>query len=248
MDYVLVIPARLRSTRLPGKPLVKIAGVPMIERTYKRCLQAVPNEKIIIATEDESVKEHCESIGANVAITSAECLTGTDRVAELLDTIDVDMFINVQGDEPLVNPADIQHVIEVATMGEFDIVNGFAPIVDEAQYYSRMIPKVLFSKDGNLLYMSRGPIPAHKEEKFLSAWRQICIYGFSRKALETFRSQKRKTALEEIEDIEILRFIELGHRVQMIELSDESIAVDVPEDVAKVEKALKERGLEQHAI
>lgn len=244
MKYVVIIPARYESSRLPGKPLIKIAGMPMIERTYKQCIKNVPKEQVVIATEDERIKKYCESIGARVFMTPSDCHTGTDRVASLLDSLDADIFINVQGDEPLLNPKDLLDVIAEAKKGEYDIINGYSPITDEKQFRNKAIPKVVFKPDGTLAYMSRSPIPSNKKGEFKKAWRQICIYSFSRKALELFRSQKEKTPLEEIEDIEILRFIELGMSVKMIPLSDHSIAVDVPEDVKLVEKELKRRNLD----
>ena len=243
MKYFVIIPARYESSRLPGKPLIKIAGIPMIERTYKQCIKNIPKENVIIATEDERIKKHCESIGARVFMTPPDCNTGTDRVTSLLDSLDADVFINVQGDEPLLNPKDLLDVIEEAKKGEYDVINGYSPVTNEEQFRSRTIPKVVFQPDGRLVYMSRSPIPSNKEGEFKKAWRQICIYSFSRKALESFRLQNKKTPLEDIEDIEILRFIELGMPVKMIQLSDHSISVDVPEDVKKVEKELKKRNL-----
>ncbi len=243
MKYVVIIPARYESSRLPGKPLIEIAGIPMIERTYKQCLKSVSKKQIIVATDDERIKKHCELIGAQVLMTSSDCNTGTDRVASLLESIDADIFINVQGDEPLLNPEDLSVLITEAKKEEYDIVNGYSPILNEEQFRNKTIPKVVFQPDGTLICMSRSPIPFNKKGEFKKAWRQICIYSFSRKALEVFRAQKRKTPLEEIEDIEILRFVELGIPVKMIPLSNYSIAVDTPDDIKRVEKALQERGL-----
>ena len=244
MKFVVIIPARYKSSRLPGKPLIEISGVPMIERTYKQCLKVVPNKQIIIATDDDRIKDHCDAIGANVVMTPLDCITGTDRIASLLDSIDAEIVINVQGDEPILNPKDLLRVIAEAKKGKYDIINGYSPIIDEKQFRSSEIPKVVFQLDGTLVYMSRSPIPSNKSGEFKKAWRQVCIYSFSRKALKLYKSQKKKTPLEEIEDLEILRFCELGMPVKMIQLSDSSIAVDVPHDVKLVEKALLERGLD----
>jgi len=243
MKYIVIIPARYEASRLPGKLLIKIAGVPMIERTYRQCLKAVPNTHIIIATDDDRIRDHCEAIGANVVMTSTDCKTGTDRIASLLDSLDADVFINVQGDEPIFNPKDLLDMIAEAQKGEHDVINGYSLIADEEQFRSSMIPKVVFRQDGMLMHMSRSPIPSNKNREFKKAWRQICVYSFSRKALELYRSQEEKTPLEEIEDIEILRFCELNMPVKMIPLSDHSISVDVPLDVERVEKALRDRNL-----
>jgi len=245
MEYLVVIPARYQSSRLPGKPLVSIAGIPMIERTYHQCVQAVPADKVVVATDDQRIFDHCTSIGAHAVMTPEDCKTGTDRIASLLDQFSVDVFINVQGDEPVLNPDDLTAVIKAAQKNSKNIINGYAEITDQEQFFSGTVPKVVCRPDGTLLYMSRSPIPSNKEGNFIKAHRQICIYSFPRHALEAFRQQKEKTSLEKIEDIEILRLLELGYVVEMIELSGDSIAVDVPDDVEKVEHMLTQKGENQ---
>src|SRR3989344_5856433 len=178
MKYIVIIPARYEASRLPGKLLIKIAGVPMIERTYRQCLKAVPNTHIIIATDDDRIRDHCEAIGANVVMTSTDCKTGTDRIASLLDSMDADVFINVQGDEPIFNPEDLLAIIAEAEKGEHDVINGYSPISDEEQFRSRYIPKMVFREDGTLMHTSRSPIPSDKKGTFRQAWRQICVYSF----------------------------------------------------------------------
>lgn len=240
MNYVVVIPARYKSTRLPGKPLIPIAGVPMIERTYRQCIKSVSPEQVIVATDDERIASHCKSIGARVLMTPEECETGTDRVACLLDIVDADVFINVQGDEPILSPADLSKMVLEVEKGKYDVINGFSKITDENQFFSRTVPKVVMDKEDMLLYMSRGSVPHNKEGTFVKAYRQICIYGFSREALSFFGQNKQKTPLESIEDIEILRLVENKVPVKMIELSGDSLAVDVPDDVNRVEAFLAE--------
>ena len=242
MDYIIVIPARYQSNRLPGKPLIKINGKTVLERTFQQCAKAVEKSKIYIATDDERIKKHCVDKNMQYIMTSSDCLTGTDRVAEVADQIQADYYINVQGDEPLMNPQDILDTIEATKTFKGDIINGYAPILDQGQYRSITIPKLVFRPDGRLLYMSRSPIPGNKKEVFEKSWRQICIYAFTKSALQAFKKEKRKTPLEAEEDIEILRFLELGYEVRMIPLSADSIAVDVPEDVEKVKQKLMEDG------
>lgn len=240
MDFIIVIPARYASSRLPGKSLIEINGKSVLERTYNQCLKAVSANKIFVATDDERIKDHCESKGMQVVMTSTECLTGTDRVAEVAQHIDAKYYINVQGDEPLMNPKDILDTIKATKDFPGDIINGFAPIIDDEQYKSSSIPKLVFRPDGRLLYMSRSPIPGNKDKEFVKAWRQICIYAFTKQALEAFVKENKKTPLENEEDIEILRFLELGYEVRMIPLSSESVAVDNPEDVERVKQKLEE--------
>ena len=111
-NYIVVIPARYDSTRLPGKPLVDIAGKPMIQRVYEQCIRAVESNRVYVATDDDRIRSVCESFGAKVVMTSSQCLTGTDRVAEVSRKIDARYYINVQGDEPIFNPADIKLLVD----------------------------------------------------------------------------------------------------------------------------------------
>lgn len=239
MNYLVVIPARYESSRLPGKPLVPLLGVPMIVHTYRQCLQAVPAQNILVATDDERILSCCESAGIRVMMTSKGCLTGTDRVAEVARVIDADVYINVQGDEPVFNPQDLNALIRVSGEYPMDVINGYCRIHSEEMFRSTSVPKVAIRPDGRLLYMSRSAIPANKENIFVYAWRQVCAYSFPRKALEAFASVKQKTPLEAVEDIEILRFLELGWDVRMIPMSDVSVAVDRPEDVVRAEAAIR---------
>lgn len=241
MNSIVVIPARMKSTRLPGKPLVDILGKSLIQRTYEQCIQAIPKERVYVATDDDLIKTHCEERGMQVVMTSSACLTGTDRVAEVAQQLEADYYINVQGDEPLINPQDIIEVERSIEKYGGEVINGFAPIEDEESYRSLSIPKVVCRPDGRLMYMSRSSIPGNKKNDFIKAWKQVCVYAFPKKALMDFASRKVKTELEEMEDLEILRFLEMGYEVRMISLSKDSIAVDNPEDVEKVEKILKKK-------
>ncbi len=239
MKYIIVIPARYKSSRFPGKPLVDLDGKSMIQRTYEQCIKVVPEELVFVATEDERIVSHCHEHKMNVLLTTDNCLTGTDRVAEVAKLIEADYYINVQGDEPLFNPDDITKVIESISLFNGDIINGFTSITEVEHYNSVSVPKVVFRPDGRLLYMSRSPIPGNKSSKFNLGWRQVCIYAFPAAALKEFSLLGQKTVLEEQEDIEILRFLEMGMEIRMLELSNASIAIDNPEDVIKVENALR---------
>ena len=238
MSFVVVIPARYQSTRLPGKPLIKIAGESMILRTYKQCIKAVPKELVYIATDDSRIQGECEAAGAQVIMTGVECLTGTDRVAQFSKTVQADHYINVQGDEPLFHPEDLQSLVREIADFPNDVICGYCAITRAEDFLSLSIPKVVMDQRKRLLYMSRAPIPAGKELVMKKGWRQVCAYGFPAAALEAFGSWTQKTELEQIEDIEILRFIENGWSVKMLEMSNESIAVDNPEDIERVEEKL----------
>lgn len=243
LNTILVIPARYKSSRLPGKPLIDLNGKTMIRRTYEQCSKVFPKDKIYIATEDSRIFDHCKNHGMNVLMTSDSCLTGTDRVAEVAKLIDADYYINVQGDEPLFNPDDILKVLHLIEENQGSVINGYCPILEEADFRSHSIPKVVFNPNGKLLYMSRSPIPNTKENTFVSANRQVCIYAFPKDALLAFSARTTKTPLEKIEDIEILRFVETGVDVLMVELSTNSLAIDTPEDVEKILRKLKDEEL-----
>ena len=239
MKQVVVIPARYASKRLPGKALIEISGIPMIVRTWRQCAKAVDPESIWVATDDERIQSVCEAEGIQTHITESECMTGTDRVAEFAGVVEADVYINVQGDEPLFNPADLKLLMENAAASPGVIINGYCPIETEENFRSPSIPKVVLRPDGRLLYMSRAAIPTTKALEFDNAYRQVCAYAFPAKVLHLFAEMKQKTPLENIEDIEILRFLEMGLEVRMVPMSSESIAVDMPDDVALVEAAIK---------
>ena len=241
-DYLLVIPARLSSTRLPGKPLLDICGKNMLQRTYDRCSMALSKDMIYVATDSMLIFDYCEANSINVHLTSSECLTGTDRVAEFSNYHKAKYYINVQGDEPLINPKDILKVIENIDYKKNEVINCYTAISHSAQFYSNTIPKVVFRPDGRLLYMSRSPIPGNKSNLFIKGWRQVCIYAFPFNLIQEFSNlYTNKSDLEFEEDIEILRFIEMGYDVRMLEVSNSSVAVDTIEDLNLVRNIINSK-------
>ena len=243
MKYIVVIPARYKSKRLPGKPLANIGGLPMIIRTYNQCAKVVNKDKIVVATDNLKIKNVCDEYNIKSIITSNKCLTGTDRVAEVAKKIKCNFYINVQGDEPFFNPNDLKMLIKEAKKKPKEVINGYTEIKDRKLFFSSSIPKVVFDKKGYLLYMSRGPIPSNKALEFKKSWRQVCAYSFPRKALFDFANSKNKTPIESLEDIEILRFLEKGYKVKMIKMSNKSLAVDNSEDLEKAKIYLKYKKL-----
>lgn len=241
LDFVIIIPARYASSRLPGKPLIKICGVPMIVRTYNQCASVCPKEKIYVACDDIRIKKICESNDINVIMTSKKCLTGTDRVAECAKKIQSNIYINVQGDEPIFDKNDVKVFIKNALKFPDEILNGYTEIKSEKDFRNHNIPKVVINEQKKLLYMSRGSIPNNKSNIFQKSWRQVCIYSFPKSSLVKFKKNQKKTRLEKIEDIEILRFLEMGYSIRMIHLSSNSISVDVPKDINKVENIIKSK-------
>lgn len=242
MKSILVIPARYQSTRFPGKPLINLAGKSMVHRVFEQCAKAYPASQIYVATEDQRIVDHCTALGIQALITPDDCLTGTDRVAEVAKQIDADYYINVQGDEPVFNPEDVRALVDVLPQFDGSILNGYCAIDNENDFKSVSVPKVVFRPDGRLLYMSRAAIPGNKKNSFDFGYRQVCIYAFPKNALMEFRNRGSKTAFEAAEDIEILRFLEMGYEVQMIPMSKDSIPVDNPEDMEKVLNSIAHAG------
>ena len=240
MKIAVIIPARLKSTRFPEKPLAKIFGKPMIELVWSRCIKAIDKSCVYVATDSNKIKNFCETKDIKCIITSKNCLTGTDRVYEANKIIKADIVINVQGDEPLISPLDIKKIINLSKKSPDKILNAMCEINHEKDFRNLSIPKVVFSKKNQLIYMSRSPIPQNKKDNFEKAWKQVCIYAIPKKPLKDFYLSK-KTPIEKIEDIEILRFLELGYQVKMIKVSESSIAVDFPNDIKKVENAIRKK-------
>lgn len=241
MRIVGVIPARYKSSRFPGKPLIRLNGVPMIIRVARIVEKAFGNKDTYVATDDIQIKSLVESYGFNVVMTSEDCLTGTDRIYDFSKKIDADIFINVQGDEPLINYKDILKIAEVKKENFNYVVNGMCDLSEGENPNSINIPKVIANKENNLIYMSRLSIPGIKSfdksgpPQFK---KQVCIYAFSKKDLEAFGSVTEKAIYEKFEDIEILRFFDLNIPIKMVETSGSSLAIDVIEDVSKVEQVL----------
>jgi 3-deoxy-manno-octulosonate cytidylyltransferase (CMP-KDO synthetase) len=238
-NFAVVIPARYQSSRFPGKPLVDLCGKPMIQHVWERCCEAVGAEKVYVATDSDQIEIVVKNFGGAVLRTSSECLTGTDRLAEANQELNCDFIINVQGDEPLISPDDINTVAQAYLNGDGCVVNAMCEITDEQEFRSFTVPKVVCDQSKKLLYMSRSAIPLTKSGEFKFAFKQVCIYAFSREHLAFFISHQKKTPLEEVEDIEILRFLESQYSVQMIQVDSGSIAIDVPEDVERVIAALQ---------
>lgn len=243
MRSCVIIPARHASSRFPGKPLVPLLGKPMILWVAELSARAVGQAHVHIATEDARIADVARAAGFSALMTSPDALTGTDRLAEAAQMVDYDIYVNVQGDEPLVDPEDIRRCIALKAEQPGMIVNGFCWIGPDEDPASVNIPKVIATEAGIMVYMSRAPLPGFKEAKNAPPrhMKQVCIYGFSRAELAAYAGFGRKSALEHCEDIEILRFLELDRRILMYECRPGSLAVDIPEDVAKVEAALRVR-------
>jgi 3-deoxy-manno-octulosonate cytidylyltransferase (CMP-KDO synthetase) len=239
MHCAAIIPCRFASTRFPGKPLADISGKPMMWHVYQRVLESGSADSIHIATDDERIAEACRSLGLAYLMTSDQHFTGTDRVAEAARKLEADFIVNVQGDEPLIDPGAISAVV-VALKNLQDqgvaATNGYTFITDPQEIQNNNVVKVVTSKNSMALSYSRLPIPFAKGEKPLYR-RQLGLYCFRRSALTLF-SQLSPGEVEKAESVEMLRFLEAGFKVQMVEVKDESIPVDTPEDLERVKATI----------
>lgn len=241
----VIIPARYASSRFPGKPLSNILGKSLIQRVCDLSSEAVGAGSVYVATDHESIAEHVRDLGYQVIMTSEDCATGSDRVADAMRALSFQKAINVQGDEPMVSPSFIKSVAQKLRDSDF-IINGIAPIAQEEDPSILAMPKMVTSQDGRLLYASRNVIPAAKSGAVVrnAIRKQVCVYGFNLGLMESFGAGRQKTELEAIEDLEILRFIENGIPVEVMETVEFSLAVDYPEDIERVEVALRAMGRE----
>ena len=234
---VVVIPARYKSSRFPGKPLAKINGKEMILHVAEKAEISVGKDNVYIATENEDIAHIVRKFGYHVIITSDNCLTGTDRVAEAAKEIDADIFINVQGDEPMIDPEDIKNVIKLKKENPSYVINCMSKLHPDEDINDKKIPKIICDLKNNLLYCSRSAIPGNKNTLSDIAKKQVCIYGFNKEQLYEF-TDIQKTPLEQQEDIEIIRCLEKGMKVKMVDVDKVSYAVDYPEDILFIEEKL----------
>jgi 3-deoxy-manno-octulosonate cytidylyltransferase (CMP-KDO synthetase) len=233
----VVIPARYQSTRFPGKPLADIHGKSMIQHVYDACVEAVGKDLVYIATDSDLIKKEAESFDGNIIMTSEKCLTGTDRLAEVNEILELDFLVNVQGDEPMISPEHIKEIFNIMTQDSTSVLCCYCDI-DVREKESPMVPKVVVSNSSKLLYMSRSGIPYDKELISHARFKQVCIYGFGRDHLKFYSSQVTKSSNEVFEDIEILRFLDFDIPVQMIKVSAGSYAVDTPEDLVRIRELM----------
>lgn len=241
MNQVIVIPTRMKGTRLPGKPLIEIMGKAIIHHVWDRCRQVCNPEDIYIATEDNEIDLYCRNNNIQCVLTqSAE--TAIDRIKYFSDIIPADAYINIQGDEPIVNVNDIETLLAYNRKYPDRVVFGKTRAnVEEFNDVSKA--KVVCDQEGKLLYSSRAGIPINNQGKFVSAERAIWLYAFNKNALDAYNQFQGKTYLDTVEDTEIIRFLEIGIPVYCIDMIGDSWAVDEPKDLAIVEQKLKSQNL-----
>ncbi len=235
MKVLCVIPARYASTRLPGKPLSMIAGKPMIQHVYERACQAQLPDEVVVATDNELVEKAVLDFGGKAVMTSPDHPSGTDRLAEVaLMYPDIDVIVNVQGDEPMIPPEVIDRLAEAFT-GDADLnMATMKVIMDEEDYENPAAVKVVTDQQGYALYFSRSlmPYPRNKPEGF-KVFKHVGIYAYRRNFLLKYAALA-PTPLEKAESLEQLRALENGYKIKVLESDFQGIGVDTPEDLAAV--------------
>src|SRR5580692_7444271 len=238
---VVVIPARYGSTRLPGKPLVPLHGQPMIQRVYHRAKSARRVDRVIVATDDDRIVKAVTSFGGEARMTRSDHRTGTERVAEVAAHEEGEIFVNVQGDEPLLDPAAVDTAVAALLEEPMASVSTVAtPIKTPGDMMDPNVVKTVLDFDDNALYFSRAPIPWVRDRGAsvrAHHLKHLGLYAFRRQALLEFATFPQGD-LERVEQLEQLRWLENGYKIRVVETEYDSVSVDVPEDVARVEELL----------
>lgn len=242
-SFAIVIPARIASTRLPEKPLQDILGTSLIMRVFQRAMMVTGVSKVLVATDHTGIYDHVLSHGGNVVMTDAGHVSGTDRVAEAAQKIDAEIIINVQGDEPLIHPAQIEQLVGLMQRDDVLIGTQCLKLLDADALFDYNTVKVVKDKRDKALYFSRQAIPAFRDKPY-RAWmqhaayyRHVGIYGFKKSVLNTITNLP-SSDLEIAESLEQLRWLENGIPVHCTETQYASVGVDTPEDLEKVRQIL----------
>ena len=244
-----LIPARYGSTRLPGKPLRTILGKPMIQRVYERCRMARGLDTVCVVTDDARIAEAVEAFGGRAILTRADHISGTDRLAEAVASVEADIVVNIQGDQPFIDPAMIDEGVQpLLDKPEAQLATLMYPVRNESDMADPGVVKVVVDRQGYALYFSRSLIPYPREKVAHSVYEHIGLYVYRREALLTV-SQLPPTTLECVESLEQLRWLEYGLRIQVMETqcTDQAFcgfSVDTEEDLKRAEAMLRERNLD----
>jgi len=259
MKVVAIIPARFSSSRFPGKVIAPIAGKPMIQRVWERARQAESIAEVVVATDDERVAEVVKDFGGQVTMTLPEHESGTERVAEASIKVESDIIVNIQGDEPVIDPESLELLLRPFRNNDSQAMSSLMiPIERYDDFLSPNVVKVVCDDQSDALYFSRSPIPHYREgNQLLAAWRNggsrpvefvpppmkhIGVYAYRTGFLQAVAKTPR-TGLETAERLEQLKVLAWGFKIRMVETPHDAVSVDVPEDVEKVERIIRERGL-----
>ena len=248
MSAIILIPARYASTRFPGKPLALLKGLPVIQHVYQNSMNSRLADDVVVATDSETIFEKVLSFGGKAVMTSGDHVSGTDRIAEVARSMNYDIIVNVQGDEPLIQPEMIDNAISVLDDTRASIGTLAIRIRDRREIFDPNVVKVVFNPEGFALYFSRAPVPYHRDEwkdlnqftvhgSRFTVFKHVGIYSYRRDVL-TQLSELPPSRLELVEKLEQLRAIEEGFTIKIKETVYETFGVDTPEDLERIEKCL----------
>ena len=244
MKVTVIIPARYASTRFEGKPLAMLLGKPMIQHVFERSLEAKGVDNVIVATDDDRIFDAVKSFGGEAVMTSADHTTGTDRLAEVAAGLDSDLIVNVQGDEPLIDPQMIESAVDALIDAPLASMSTLKfKITDVVDINSPSVVKVVVDRDDFALYFSRHAIPFNRDDATGSErpayYKHVGLYVYRRDFLMKFAGMD-STPLENAEKLEQLRALENGYRIKVVTTEYDTIGVDEPKDLIKAEEILKE--------
>ncbi|MDF0534412.1 3-deoxy-manno-octulosonate cytidylyltransferase [Shewanella yunxiaonensis] len=242
MKVTLLIPARYGSSRFAGKPLAPINGKPMIQRVYERALLAKGIDNIYVATDDERIKKAVESFHGQVIMTDPDAASGTDRINDAIAQLglaDDDLVVNLQGDQPLIDPISIEQIVDLFKLhpGEFEMATLAYQITDPSELDDPKHVKMVFDNNNFALYFSRARIPFGRDVKEYPVYKHLGVYAYTRRFVETF-AKLPMGKLESLEKLEQLRALEYGHPIKIAISAFDSPEVDTPEDIRRCEQRL----------
>lgn len=240
MKIIGVIPARYESSRFEGKPLAKICGKPMIWWTYQQIKKVKDFDEVYVATDNEKIESVCKENDINVIMTSNKHSMMLERIHEVSRKVDADLYVSMAGDEPLIEPETIKKLIEEYKKSHSDVVNLRTKIINPIDALNWTTMKVVTDANGYALYASRSPIPYPKASIKYDYYKHMGTYALTKKALNFFATHE-KGNIEKIEDFDLLRFLEYGMKVKIVDVFSETISVDTPKDLQRVENIIKER-------
>jgi len=243
MNIVCIIPARMNSSRFPGKPLMEISGKAMIKICYENAINSKSYSKVVIATCDNEIKNYCTSNDMDYEMTSSSHERCSSRCLEALLNLEnkgenYDAVLMLQGDEPLINSDMLKKSAQALKSGEAKVTNLMTEITNMEEYKDINEVKVVVDNNSNAIYFSRAPIPATKDEIKFPVFKQVCAIGFSRESLIAFEDFP-ESSLEKIESVDMLRFVQNDVKIKMIEVSGNIVSVDTPSDLKKAQLFFK---------
>lgn len=241
MKKVAVIPARYGSTRFPGKPMAKICGKPMIIHVYERVKKSINIDEVVVATDNEKILNLVKEYGGKAIMTSSHHESGSDRVAEVAKRIEGDIFVNVQGDEPLISTKLIEDLVELSINNPTKVITAKTKIINESDIKNPNIVKIVTDRHQNALYFTRSIIPYNRlKDNGVDYYKHIGVYSYPKEILREFVNLPH-SKLERIEMLEQLRLLENGYSIKVLETEYDSVGVDTPEDITKIERLLEDK-------